>query len=140
MDKNAPLILLVDDDPSFLEILSIKLNTAGFRVEVAANGDIGIKKAKEIKPDLILMDVQMPVKNGIDAVAELREDRGMQHIKVAFLTSFGDSRPEAMDVDVKFAKEIGALGYLRKTDDLDNLLAKIKELLAAERATAGVAS
>lgn len=128
MDK-APLILLVDDEPSFLEILSIKLNTAGFRVEVAANGAIGVRKAKEIKPDLILMDVQMPVKSGVDAVTELKKDPATKNLKVVFLTSLGDSRPNAEDTDTKFAHELGALGYLRKTDDLDNLLTRINEYL-----------
>jgi CheY-like chemotaxis protein len=126
---DAPLILLVDDEPNFLEILSVKLNTAGFRVEVAANGEIGVRKAKEIKPDLILMDVQMPVKSGIDAVHELKSDPATKNFKVVFLTSYGDSRPDAVDTDIKAAKESGALGYLRKTDDLDNILTSVKEYL-----------
>ncbi len=125
----TPLILVVDDEPSFLEIISIKLNTAGYRVEVAANGAIGVKKAKELKPDLILMDVQMPVKNGVDAVAELQAKPETKKIKVVFLTSFADSRPDAIDTDTKFAKEIGAVGFIRKTDDLDNILARVKEYL-----------
>jgi len=128
MDK-APLILLVDDEPSFLEILSIKLNTVGFRVEVAANGAIGVRKAKELKPDLILMDVQMPVKSGVDALTELKGDPATKSLKIVFLTSLGDSRPNALDTDMKFATELGALGYLRKTDDLDNLVAHINEYL-----------
>jgi twitching motility two-component system response regulator PilH len=128
MDK-APLVLLVDDEPNFLEILSIKLNTAGFRVEVAANGDLGVKKAKELHPDLILMDVQMPIKNGIDAVTELKSNPETKNLRVAFLTSLGDSRPEAFAIDEKFANDMGALGYLRKTDDLDNILSKVKEYL-----------
>ncbi len=128
MDK-APLILLVDDEPSFLEILSIKLNTVGFRVEVAANGSIGVRKAKELKPDLVLMDVQMPVKSGVEALAELRSDPATKEIKVVFLTSLGDSRPNALDTDAKFAHELGATGYLRKTDDLDNIVAHINEYL-----------
>ena len=130
MTHTPSLILLVDDEPNFLEILSIKLNTAGFRVEVAANGDMGIKRAKELKPDLILMDVQMPIKNGVEAVTELRQDKEMKETKIVFLTSYGDSRPDAVGTDEKFAKELGALGYLRKTDDLDNILARVREFLA----------
>jgi CheY-like chemotaxis protein len=120
----------VDDEPNFLEILSIKLNTAGFRVEVAANGDLGIRKAKELKPDLILMDVQMPVKNGIDAMHELRQDPETKDVKVVFLTNLGDARPDAVTADEKAARDVGALGYLRKTDDLDNLLDRVKSYLS----------
>ena len=54
------LILIVDDEPDFLEIFGTKLTTSGFRVETAGNGEEGFKKAKSIKPDLVLMDVKMP--------------------------------------------------------------------------------
>jgi len=71
---NPPLILIVDDMPSFLEIFGEKLKGAGFAVETAPNGEEGIKRAKEIQPDLILMDVRMPVMNGTDAVVKLKDD------------------------------------------------------------------
>lgn len=130
MDKEkAPLVLLVDDEPSFLEILSIKLNTAGFRVEIAGSAELGIQKAKELKPDLILMDVQMPVMNGIETIHKLKSDPETKDLKVVFLTNLGDSSMGGPEADQKGAQEMGALGYMRKTDDLSNLLVNVRNYL-----------
>ncbi|HTY40168.1 MAG TPA: response regulator [Candidatus Paceibacterota bacterium] len=127
--EKVPLILIVDDEPSFAEIFSIKLNTAGFRVEIATNGELGVRKAKEIKPDLVLMDVQMPVMNGVEAIQALRNDPETKDQKVVFLTNMGDSLPGGLEADQRGASDMGALGYIRKTDDLDNLLTTIKGYL-----------
>lgn len=126
---DQPLILIVDDEPSFREIFSIKLTSEGFRVETAENGQIAITKAKELKPDLILMDVKMPVMDGATAVLALREDPATKNMKVAFLTSLGDPRLEMQEINKRFSTEFGAQGYLKKTDDLDLLMAKIREFL-----------
>lgn len=126
---DQPLILVVDDEPSFREIFSIKLTSEGFRVETAENGQVALEKAKQLKPDLILMDVKMPVMDGATAVLALREDPQTKDMKVAFLTSLGDPRLEMQEINKRFSTEFGAQGYLKKTDDLDLLMAKIKEFL-----------
>jgi len=127
---DQPLILVVDDEPDFREIFSAKLSAEGFRVETAENGQIGLEKAKALKPNLILMDVKMPVMDGASAVLKLREDPEIKDTKVAFLTSLGDPRLEIQDVNRKFSEQFGAQGYLKKTDDLDVLVSKIKGFLA----------
>lgn len=127
---DQPLILIVDDEPDFREIFGAKLSADGYRIETAENGEIGVQKAKQLKPDLILMDVKMPVMDGASAVLKLREDPETKNMKVAFLTSLGDPRMEMQDINKKFSEEFGAQGYLKKTDDLDVLSAKIKEFLA----------
>jgi len=124
-----PLILVVDDEPDFREIFGAKLSAAGFRVETAENGQQGVDKTKTLKPDLVLMDVKMPVMDGASAVLKLREDPATRDVKVAFLTSLGDPRLEMQDINKRFSEEFGAQGYLKKTDDLDILLEKIKEFL-----------
>jgi CheY-like chemotaxis protein len=126
---DQPLILIVDDEAAFRDIFSAKLGADGFRTETAENGQIGVEKAKKLKPDLILMDVKMPVMDGSSAVLKLREDPEMKNIKVAFLTSLGDPRMEMQEINRKFSEDFGAQGYLKKTDDLDTLNEKIKEFL-----------
>ncbi len=124
-----PLILVVDDEPDFREIFGAKLSSEGYRVETAENGQVGVEKAKALKPDLVLMDVKMPVMDGATAVLKMRDDPEMKTMKVAFLTSLGDPRMEMQSINAKFSEQFGAQGYLKKTDDLDVLAAKIKEFL-----------
>ena len=127
---DQPLILIVDDEPDFREIFSMKLKASGYRVETATNGAEGVERTKALKPNLILMDVKMPVMDGPTAVLKLRDDPATKDIKVAFLTSLGEPRIEMQDLNVKFSEDFGAQGYLKKTDDLDSLVEKIKGFLA----------
>ena len=124
--NQPPLILLVDDEADFREIFYTKLRQVGFRVETAENGEKGIEAAKKLKPDLILMDMKMPKMNGAQAVIKLKEDPETKDIKVIFLTNFGDLRTEMEEVDRKFSRDIGAVDYLRKTSDLDEIVRKIQ--------------
>jgi CheY-like chemotaxis protein len=128
--NQPPLLLVVDDEPSFREIFSLKLGNAGFHVETAENGSQGIEKAKALKPDLILMDVQMPGLNGVETMMELKEDGDLKHIPLFFLTNLGDAKTETQRLNDKFSQEVGAAGYLKKTDDLDTLVMKVKAFLA----------
>jgi CheY-like chemotaxis protein len=124
------LILIVDDEPAFREIFSVKLVADGFRVETAENGQVGIEKAKALKPDLILMDVRMPVMDGATALLQLREDPETKNTKVIFLSSIGDPHQEMEEMHRRISAEFGAQGYFRKTDDIDRLDIEIKKLLA----------
>jgi CheY-like chemotaxis protein len=125
------LILVVDDEASFREIFSIKLKAAGYRVETAENGQQGIEKAKAMRPALVLMDVSMPVMDGAQAVLALRSDpdAAVKSIKVAFLTSLGDPHAEMQNVNVKYSEDFGAQAYLKKTDDLNLLVDRVREIL-----------
>jgi CheY-like chemotaxis protein len=125
-----PYILIVDDEPAFREIFSAKLSAEGFKIDTAENGAKGVEKAKTTKPDLILMDVNMPVMDGAAAVIALRADPATKDIKVAFLTSLGDPRQEMQEENKKLAEQFGAQDYLKKTDDLDVLASRIKAILA----------
>ena len=100
-------------------------------METAPNGEEGIKRAKEIQPDLILMDVRMPVMNGTDAVVKLKDDEATKNLRVIFLTELGDPREEVQAVNRKFAQELGAVDYVKKSVDLDVLVAKVKSHLAS---------
>jgi CheY-like chemotaxis protein len=125
----TPLVLIVDDEADFREIFKTKLSAAGFHVETAENGQMGVEKAKQLKPNLILMDVKMPVMDGATTALKLQEDPETKGITVAFLTSLGDPRAEMRGPDQKFAEDFGAAQYLKKTDDLDSVVEKVKALL-----------
>jgi CheY-like chemotaxis protein len=124
--NNPPLILIVDDEENFRDIFSSELKAVGYSVETAQNGEEGFNLAKSSKPDLILMDMEMPVLNGAGAVMKLKTDPETAQIKVIFLTNYGDPRREVKDADVHFSREIGAVDYLRKTDDMEEIIARIK--------------
>lgn len=119
-----PLILLTDDDVQIQEIFSTRLKTAGFQVLQARNGEEGLKLARQEKPDLILLDVMMPVMDGAKMLVEMKNDPAIKDIHVIFLTALED-KPE----DIKFAKESGAVDYINKDVDFPILLEKIKSIL-----------
>jgi len=125
-----PLILIIDDEQGFRDIAEAKLSSKGFNVKTATSAKEGIELAQKARPDLILMDVQMPDKDGIQATIELNENPQTTGIKIIFLTNLGDTWPSVTEVNRKFAKEIGAMDYFKKSGDYDMLVEKIREALA----------
>jgi len=81
-------ILLVDDDADFVESTKIVLESKPYEVIVAVNGDEGLRKAREGKPDLILLDIIMPVEDGFMAAEQLKKDPELAKIPVLMLTSY----------------------------------------------------
>ncbi len=123
--QQRPVILIVDDEADFREIFSVKLEASGYTILTASGGDEALEKAREQKPALVLMDVQMPGKSGIETMLEMQADPALRDIKVVFLTNLGEPKLELQGADRLWAREIGAFGYLRKTDDLSTLLEHI---------------
>jgi len=128
--NNLPVILIVDDEKDFRDIAEAKLTSKGFAVKTATNGKEGVDLAKTLKPDLILMDVQMPDKDGIRATIELHENPQTAGIRIIFLTNLGDTWPSVTEINRKFAQEIGAMDYFKKSGDYDVLVVKVREALA----------
>ena len=124
-------ILIVDDNKDFLEIFSIKLKSASHDVSTDQSGQDGISKAKEFQPDLILLDVEMPEMNGVETLMKLKADDATKNIKVAFLTSYGEPQKETTWIDEKFAREAGALDYIKKSEDLETVVSEVNKLLGA---------
>ena len=83
-------ILLVDDEPDIIEILSFNLKQEGYNVFSASNGKEAIEKARKIKPHLIIMDVMMPVMDGIESCELIREDKTINDVVIMFLTARGE--------------------------------------------------
>ena len=126
---NPPLVLVVDDDKDFQNVLVAKLAANGFEVVTADDGKEGMGKARSIKPDIILMDVKMPGEDGVGALLKLREDEELRDIKVVLMTAFGDPQPEIYRNDQRFARELGAFEYFLKTQDLDEIVTKVKAMV-----------
>jgi two-component system alkaline phosphatase synthesis response regulator PhoP len=80
-------ILLVDDDPDILQMISYNVEKEGYTVHCAADGEEGVKLAKKVKPDLVLLDVMMPKMDGIEVCQIIRENSDIEQPIIAFLTS-----------------------------------------------------
>jgi CheY-like chemotaxis protein len=123
-NKNKLKILVVDDDDNLRLVLVDKLNISGFEVMSAANGKEGLQKALALHPDVILLDVLMPVMNGQEMLKKLREDEWGKNVKVIMLTVVEDAGVIARAV------EDGSLAYLIKTDQsIDDIVGKIKTMI-----------
>lgn len=125
----ATKILIIDDNKDFLEIFSTKLKSAGFETETANSGKDGIELAKKTKPDLILLDVEMPEMNGIETLTKMKEDSATSQLRVAFLTNYGETGEDVKWTDEKFAREAGAMDYIKKSEDLSEVVAEVRRLL-----------
>jgi CheY-like chemotaxis protein len=93
--KDKPKILIVDDDIDFVETTKTVLESKPYEVVVAHEGEEGLKKAREEKPDLILLDVIMPVKDGFTAAEQIKKDPQLSKIPVLMLTAFSSKRQES---------------------------------------------
>jgi two-component system sensor histidine kinase ChiS len=125
-----PLILIVDDKPEFLDIFGTALTAAGYKVKTAADGPSAIQLAVSLKPDLVLLDVEMPGMNGVEVLTKMRDNPELVAMKIAFLTNLGGAQPGSEAFDTRIAKEIGATTYLKKTEDLNVLVSQVRGLLA----------
>ena len=120
---NQKKILLIDDELDILEILSYNLNKEGYEIHTAVNGNEGIEKAKEIIPDLILLDVMMPEKDGIETCQELRKIKELQKTLIVFLSA----RSEEFSQLAGF--QAGGNDYVVKLIKPKILISKVNALL-----------
>ena len=120
-------ILLVEDNDLNRDMLSRRLIKRGFTVLSAVNGKEGIDKASSLKPDLILMDLSLPIINGWDATREIKANKKTSHIPIIALTA------HAMAEDRKKALDAGCDEYDTKPIEFDGLLDKINKLLENDK-------
>lgn len=123
MKKKDTLILIVDDEPDILEILSYNLKNEGYQVITAENGVKALKKAKKHIPQLIILDVMMPEMDGIEACEQIRKVESLNDTIITFLTA----RSEDYSQIAGF--EAGADDYITKPIKPKVLLSKVKSLL-----------
>ena len=115
-------ILIADDEPDILEILSFNLTAEGYEIITAKNGDEALDKAKQHMPDLIILDVMMPGKNGIEVCNILRSQPVFNPILIIFLTAMADESAEIKGL------ETGADDYITKPVSPKILTSKVNAL------------
>jgi two-component system cell cycle response regulator DivK len=120
-----PKILLVEDNEMNRDMLSRRLQRRGYQVVVALDGQNGLEMTQTEAPDLILMDMGLPVLDGWEATRRLKADAATRHVPVIALTA------HAMSSDREKALEAGCDDYETKPVELPRLLAKIETLLSA---------
>ena len=120
-------ILLVDDDPVFVEATKAVLESK-YRVITAYNGDEGLEKARKQKPDLILLDVIMPTKDGFQVCSQLKKDPELAKIPVIMLTSFAQHGRDT-NIPVSAGLELEAEGYIDKPISPEALLKQVETML-----------
>ena len=117
------VILIVDDEPKNLKLVSDLLQVFGYKTIEATDGKQGVALARARKPDLILMDVMMPVMDGLEATRILKADATTMDIPVLALTSY------AMKGDKERILQAGCDGYIAKPLDIQELLKTVEEYL-----------
>ena len=123
METKTFNILLVDDEPDILEILSYPLKNEGFQVRTANNGLEAIKLAKDIQPHLIVLDVMMPEMDGIEACEIIRKDPKISNTLITFLSARGEDYSKIAGFNA------GADDYITKPIKPKVLVSKVKSLL-----------
>ena len=123
MKKKDIKILLVDDEPDILEIVGYNLSTEGYQISTAENGSEAVKKAKKLRPHLIILDVMMPEMDGIEACEQIRKIPELNDSIIAFLTARGEDYSQVAGF------EAGADDYITKPIKPKVLVSKVKGLL-----------
>ena len=119
-------LLIVEDNEMNRDMLSRRLKRKGFDIAVAVDGQQGVEMATAMKPDLVLMDMSLPIKDGWTATRELRANPATASLKIIALTA------HAMDGDRQKAMKAGCDDYDTKPIDLKRLLGKMQEQLERE--------
>ena len=127
MEKRAR-ILLVDDDVDFVESTKTILESKPYDVIVAGNGDEGLQKARKEKPDLIILDVIMPVKDGFTAAEQLKKDPQLSRIPTIMLTAFAEKSKET-SIPVSRGFTLETEDYIEKPVAPEELLARVEKQL-----------
>lgn len=123
--KTLPTILLIDDDPDFVEATCTVLESVPYDVVVAYNGAEGLARAREARPDVIILDVIMPVEDGFQTLKKLRDDPGLARIPVMMLTSLSSGRDLISSSEVDTVVE----EYIDKPIKPAELLQQVEKLL-----------
>lgn len=117
-------VLLVDDDPHLLELMKTVLKQKGYDVTVARSGSDCLGLLERMKPDLILLDVMMPVMDGKEVARRIRANPETKDLKVAFLTVL-----QKYDIGIEFMEKLNVLDCLTKSFPQEDLLDKVDQIL-----------
>lgn len=134
MDDSARKVLIADDEPDIIEILKFNLEKAGYRVFTATNGDDALEKARQQRPHLIVLDMMMPKKSGVEVCEILRAQHEFKDTLIMFLTALNDETTQIKSFDAGaddyvskpistgvFVSKVSALFRRMKTEDAGTL-------------------
>ena len=122
MEGKAKQILIADDEPDILEIIRYNLEKEGYEVHTAKDGNEAIEKAKQLYPDLIILDIMMPRKNGVEVCQILRTQPSFQDTLIIFLTAMSDESSQIKGL------ETGADDYISKPISPKVLVSRVNAL------------
>lgn len=121
---SEPVILVAEDERDIRDLIVFTLQISGFNVIQAPNGEEAVKKATEVKPDLILLDVRMPKMTGYEACEMLKEQEDTKDIPIVFLSAKGQ------ETEISTGLELGAEDYFLKPFTPDDLIQQVNKILA----------
>jgi len=120
----ADRILIVDDDKAIVDLLKFTLEDAGYNTFAAYDGEEALTKIEKEKPDLVLLDIMLPTRDGYSVLEEVRGTQQFKILPVVIISA------KVQEVDISFGLELGANDYFTKPLDLDVLVEKVGKLLA----------
>jgi len=126
--KEKAKILIVDDDQDFVEATKLVLESKPYEVVTASNGSEGLAKANQEKPDLIILDIIMPVKDGFSTAEEFNKDPELEKIPIIMLTSFAEKVGET-NLSLSQGLTLDAEDYVNKPVSPEELLSRVERLL-----------
>lgn len=129
MDKKR--ILVADDEQNIVDLLSVVLQGEGYQVETAPDGLVALKKIQKNKPDLVILDVNMPQLDGWNVLSSIRASADTHSIPVLMCTN------KDLVSDVERAEVLGATGYIPKPFEIERVLLKVKSILKTPEKTNG---
>lgn len=122
----ARYILIVEDDEFISDVYMRKLAMEGFEVSLARDGEEALRAIRDRKPDVLLLDIMIPLKDGFQVLSELRADAGLSDIRVVVMSNLSQGK------DIAHAKELGALDYIVKSNiSLPDMVQRIRKALAS---------
>lgn len=127
MSDQASKILIIEDDRYISKMYQLKLSLDGFDVQVAENGRIGLEKAHEFAPDIVLTDILMPEMDGFDVIKGMKADDALKGVPILIMSNLGQ------EDHIQKGLSLGALGYIVKSQFTPSkVVDKIKETLAGK--------
>ncbi len=116
-------VLAVDDDPVIQRLLQVNLEMEGYDVQLASDGEEALEKVRSFRPDLVLLDVMMPKKDGWQVCEEIKADPRLEGTPVVFLSA------RAQDSDIQRGADLGVEAYVTKPFDPIDLVELVAELI-----------
>ena len=116
-------ILIVEDNATLVSLMRARLENSGYEVISAEEGEEGLRSMKEEKPDLVILDIKLPIMDGFEVCRLAKNNPELKSIPIIFVTAL------AQEQDLKKGKEVGGDGYITKPYDGNNLLDEIGKFL-----------